>query len=104
MSGRTLRRIPVLAYARYIFGSSDSLTAILEYSSRQDDKDRIAAGDVERIEHDDEEEDDDNQNEAKSEEYDDRESIETWLEAMIETVKAENEQLARVEQGEGQNM
>ena len=88
MSGRTLRRIPVLAHARYI---GDGLNG-LERSATYTDRLTSEEGDTENG---DEAEECDGSDENEGE--DDAEDLEVWLDAMMETVEEEKEQMMRVE-------
>lgn len=81
MSGRTLRRLPLLAHARYV--ASDSRQPKYE----DDDEEEIDSEESSEDESDEEEE-------SLSE------SIEVWLDAMKVTVAAEKIQMEKVENKE----
>ena len=80
-SGRTLRRLPLLAHARY----SAKTRPIYSYEEREPDED--------------EEDLDDLGSEYETSTLgEDLDTLETWLDAMMEAVKAEQEQMAKVEE------
>lgn len=85
MSGRTLRRLPLLAHARYIAGDFESMHSDAskeEDSASEEDSesDTLDEGDYQ---------DDTDEGDAPT--------IDTWLEAMLSTAKAEKAQMEKVD-------
>lgn len=83
MSGRTLRRLPLLAHARYSARSSNEWS----FEDELDDEEDLLAGT-----------DDECTEYAASTAGEELDSVEIWLEAMLEAVKAEQDQMERVEE------
>lgn len=83
MSGRTLRRLPLLAHARYSARSRDEWS-IGDHT--RDDEELLDGSDDDSTEY------------AASTVGEELDSVEIWLEAMMEAVKAEQDQMERVEE------
>jgi len=90
MSGRTLRRIPVLAHARYIASGAIAEVDMDSEENGQGDQDEDACDSEEGEESESTVDDEDmNQDEMKD-------GVDVWLHAMLETVKKEKQQMLAV--------
>lgn len=78
-SGRTLRRLPLLAHARHAARAPVAVDWN-KYEGRDENANDLSA------------------DESSSELGDEQDSLETWLEAMHEAVTSEQQQMARVEE------
>jgi hypothetical protein len=82
MSGRTLRRLPLLAHARHMARSLD--TCDFNWDEDDEEEDELEAVEQPEL--------------AFSDLPDELGTLETWLEAFLHAIKAEKEQLDKVEE------
>jgi len=95
MSGRTLRRIPVLAHARYIASGAIADIDMDSEENGQEAQDE-EANDSEEGEESESTVDDKEMNQDEM-----KDGVDVWLHAMLETVKKEKQQMLAVENGNG---